>query len=318
MRSLPAASNGPARSSPEPPKPEVLVEKPYLPYQRPRPAGSVNGSVADVKLARWNVGGTSDPSYVSNRPGFHPATRVRVDTRVIGGRLPQRAGRRRELTRARVLAESRSHGYWPFRLCFERNEYDHPRLHGQSTFLLWVGRSGRVARARLRHTELDDRRVAHCLLERARHLDFTPAPRHAIRVWLSVKLWPGDAPLPRHDLATDDATDNGILDLGAVARAAAPLKPEITECYAAGLSRDRRLWGRIELRVDLDRKGRVRSAKQVESRFPDHQVVRCVQDAVSSAGFPAPAAGPASFIYAVRLGRTTTPLSPKIPKDFRR
>lgn len=306
----PTASAEPAPSahaaatpSPKPLQPEVVVEKPYFPYQHPRPAGSVNASVADVELARWNVGGTSAPSYISNQPGFHPATRVRVDTRVIGGRLPRRrSGRRhRRLTRADVLAESRSHGYWAFRVCFERDERDHPHLHGQTLLTLWVGRSGRVWRARLRHTELRDRNVAHCLRKRARHLKFSPAPRHSFRVRLSVKLWPGDAPLPRHDLASNVEPD--ALDLRAVAHDVAPLKSAVTQCYEAGLGRDPALWGRVELRVDLDRKGRVRRAEQVESRFPDHQVVGCIENALSLARFPAPAQGPASFIYAVRLGR---------------
>jgi hypothetical protein len=303
----PAAASLPVADAPVERAPlAVVVEKPYLPYQRPRPAGSVNASVADVQLARWNVGGTGDPDYVSNRADFHPATRVRVDARVISGHLPSRRSGRRHarLTRADVLAESRSHGYWPFRLCFEDDEHDHAHLHGQSTFVLSVSRTGRVARARLERTHLDDHDVARCLLDRARHLHFAPAPGHAIRVWLSVKLWPGDAPLPRHDLASElDPAQPQALALGAVERAAAPLETEVAGCYRAGLERDRKLWGRIELRIDLDRHGRVRAARQVESRFPDYQVVRCVEDALSSVTFPAPARGPASFIYAVRLGR---------------
>src|SRR5882672_4630573 len=61
---------------------------------RPRPDGAVQGAVADEELARWNVGGTSDPRFASNRPGFHVAPRVMVDTLVRAGQLPARSNRK--------------------------------------------------------------------------------------------------------------------------------------------------------------------------------------------------------------------------------
>ena len=102
--------------------PGFEVEQPFKLFERPRLPGAVQAAVHDELLARWNVGGTGDPTFISNRSNYHPGARVVVDTTVVAGRLPVRSrhGRRRGvLSQQGLLAQSRTQGYWPFRLCFE-------------------------------------------------------------------------------------------------------------------------------------------------------------------------------------------------------
>ena len=63
------------------------------------------------------------------------------------------------------------------------------------------------------------------------------------------------------------------------------------------------LWGRIQLRVDLDDKGRVQRVRENESHFPARAVVRCAIEALSPLRFPPAKGGALSFcLHALRLG----------------
>src|ERR1700743_1010722 len=62
-----------AREPPSKSNTPVQSEHVYAFGERPRPDGPVRASVADEELARWNVGGVSDPHHPSNRAGYHVA-----------------------------------------------------------------------------------------------------------------------------------------------------------------------------------------------------------------------------------------------------
>ncbi len=293
----------------------VELERPFKLYERRRPKGEVNAAGLDEKLARWNLGGTGDPAYISNHAGFHPGARVRVDTRVTRGKLPKvapydrRRGRRvKVLSETSLLARSRARGYWPFRLCFEDGLRRDQTLHGMSELSLRIGGNGRVARARLVRTKLGDKAVAECLVDAAKQLPYLSPPRgRSIDVALTVKLWPGDAPVPLAEAPANAPENPGALNSDAVAEAFEATRGELEHCYEKGLDKDRELWGRVQVRIDQDEKGRVRRARQDESHFPDRAVASCVVSVLRSVAWPKPKGGALSFVVAARFGELRLP-----------
>lgn len=292
-------------------EPRLRVETPYKLFERTRAKGAVYAAHRDDILARWNVGGTGDPSFISNHPGYHPWPRVRVDTKILGGHLPRRAPfnrrtghRRHVLSVHRVQAEARANGYWPFRLCSEAGLRRDQKMHGQTILRFSITPRGHVVHAWLVKSKLGDAGVKTCLRHAVRKLEFRPAPHHRIDVKLSVKLWPGDARVPLIGPPDKDKPpDNrGQLDVAAVEHATSDVPDAVRACYRSALGRDPDLWGRIELRVDLDKKGRVRRVAENESHFPDRAVVHCAIEALRNCHFHAAKGGALSFVYALRLG----------------
>lgn len=275
-----------------------------------RPTGLVAASAADEELARWNVGGSSDPRHASNRPGYHPGVRVIVETRPLR-RLPKQSPNRRLLTEQRLLAHTRNVGYWPFRACFEVALRKNSKTPGGKTRVrVGIAQSGKVYAARLLGTELRDRDAARCLERAARSLEFSPAPAKRLDVDVSVELWPGDAPLPTIAPSIDAIS----FDRAAVLQAVNARASELAACCTAGIARDPRLWGRASLIVSLAEDGRVTAVREDESRFPDPAVVACFARELAAA--PPMAQPPGKrFEYAlgVRCGAPPEPAPPSQP-----
>jgi hypothetical protein len=91
------------------------------------------------------------------------------------------------------------------------------------------------------------------------------------------------------------------------------VRPLVRDCYVRGLEKDPALWGRIELRIELDAHGSVRQAFEQESRFPDPDVTRCIRHTFADLTLPTPSGGAASFVFAARLGRPPPMLAPATP-----
>jgi hypothetical protein len=302
---------------PASPAPSVAFERPFLAWARPRPKGEVAAGSHDEALGRWNLGGSAEPGHVSSRASFHPGTRVKVDVRVVSGRLPNTAPVNRRtgkhvvvLSQTSLLARSRKHGYWPFRLCYERHVQTHGKTDGGATTIGFrVERSGRPSQARLVSTRLHAPDIARCLVEKVNDLELLPPPRRT-GVELTVQLWPGDAPLPTLPPPPPNASDPSAFDARSMQEVLEANRPAIAECYAQGLARDPGLWGRVQVHVEVDTKGRVTHARQVESRFPDEAVVRCVLDTLKQSEWTAKAGRTPRFEVAVRLGQ-----EPKRPAE---
>lgn len=290
------------------PLPVVLIERPYLAWARPRPKGAVAAGAHDELLARWNLGGTSAPDFPSNRPSYHPGTRVKVETRVVSGKLPKTAPVDRRtgkhavvLSETSLLTRSRKHGYWPYRLCFERAVQQRGKQKGGETVLRFaVDARGRVGQPVLLRTKLDATEVVECLLAETRALPLLPPPRR-VQVELSVEVWPGDAALPSLPPAPADPALAGPLDGEALEKALEADRGALASCYAEGLARDPGLWGRLQVHVERDARGRVTAARQSESRFPDPEVVACVLGLLKETRLPT--GGAPGFEIALRLGR---------------
>ena len=302
----PSETAEPTPSAPPRESVQIQLEDPHKLFQRPHAAGAVLAAGQDELLARWNLGGTGDPAFISNQPHYHPGARVVVDTKVLLGNLPRgRAGRPRGvLTRAGVLARARKYGYWPIRICFEAGLRRDQKLHGKTVIRLTLSANGKVAATRLVDTELEDRAVAECLADELQSLEFLPPPRRRVDIETSVKLWPGHAPVPLRGPPDEDFEEApGQLDATAARVALQDRLPAIRTCYREGLGRDPGLWGRIQLQVDQDANGCVLGIRETESRFPDPAVARCIVAALRSLELPKPKGGRLSFVYGVRLGR---------------
>lgn len=285
---------------------KLEIEPPHAPGGRPRPSGEVAAAGDDELVARWNMGGNGDPSYAPNLPSFHPGARVVVDTKVIYPRLPKSAKGGKVLTQSAVLAQARSRGYWPFRTCYEAGLRERADLSGATRIRITIGARGGIAGARLLGSELGSASVAKCLVQRLRKLRFSPAPGRKVDVDVSIELWPGDAPLPERTAGAQSLDRELERALSSFLEAR---RGELESCYAAGLSTDPKLWGRIALGGELDEQGAIRRLEERESRFPDKSVVGCVERALSAFRFEGSARS--SFVVALRFGEM--PSAPQPP-----
>ena len=151
----------------------------------------------DEELARWNVGGTSDPSYPSNQASFHPGTRVVVDTELAGHHSKSSNSRSHGHTVDRVQAQARSKGYWPFRLCFEAGQREKKGLGGETRIAFAINARGRVGGARLISAQLGNAKSSACTARRTEQtVRFSPPAETASTCSPRSEFWPGDAELP--------------------------------------------------------------------------------------------------------------------------
>jgi hypothetical protein len=265
-------------------------------------------SAFDEQLARWNLGGSSDPAHPSNRPNYHPAPRVLVELGPLSRKIDKHSQRAKAFSAATLLAEARSRGYWPFRTCFEQGLRARPTLSGRTRLRLSIGSGGLVTAGRVLATELAERTTAQCLALAARGLSFRHAPTRRLDVELSVKLWPGDAPLPPRELARTPRE----LETSALAGAFMESAPALARCCESALARDPRLWGRVALCVETNADGAVVKARETESRFADPAASACMAQELGALRLPT--RGQAlEVVLAVRCGSPPQPPAPPEP-----
>lgn len=267
--SLPeVASVEPPAAPPQPP--QVLLEAPYSALGHERLGTEMATLERDDQLFQWALGGSSDPAHPRNRPGYHPATRVVVDVTLLS-RAPKGSTKRLE----RI---ARSSGYWPLRACFEQAQRQATKLDRSARVRLTLSESGKLLGSRLIGTA-PERDYARCVQERLRRLDFSPGFTRKLDVEISVKQWPGHAPVPPR--APDGAPR---FRASPELRAALEAKsPELVACYEGALARDPKLWGRLALRLELDAEATVKAASEVETRLPDPELVECARQTLIGA-----------------------------------
>lgn len=292
-------------------EPQVLVDLPYPVDARPRAQDPARAAAEDEELARWNLGGSSDPASVSNQASYHPGTRVVVDTRPAKRRagappLPAPRG----LTYQRVQAQARSRGYWPFRLCFERGQRDKKSSGGETRVAFSIGTRGKVTAVRLLESELKNASVAGCLVRETQKLEFSPAPASKLHLVATIQVYPGDAELPAGpDPAAVLAQPRGEFDPEAARARVLAKQVELAACFAEARRVDPAVWGRLALSVILEIDGSVHRVTEVESHFPNATATRCVQALLASVTFPSVNGKPFSFVVPLRL--SPNPLPPK-------
>jgi hypothetical protein len=227
--------------------------------------------------------------------------------------MPPRSTAKGVLSELGILAQTRSKGYWPFRLCFESGLRRDGSLTGKTRVRIGIGRDGHVSSSRAVGTELHDSEVATCLATRARALHFTPPPPRRAEVEVTIDLTPGDAPLPdavtlRSPTLLDPGP--GRLDVRVVESVLATKPPNINKCYADGRARDPALWGRVALRFDADASGAVRSVVEHDTRFPSSTVVECILTAMRGTALGPVEGGPLRLVWGIRLGAAPSPEVP--------
>ncbi len=283
--------------------PGLTFELPYPMDARPRSDNPEQAATDDEELARWNVGGSADPNSPSSRASYHPGTRVVVDTRqaklrpgAVRGPAP------RGLTLERVRAQARSHGYWPFRLCFEAGQHDKKGSGGETRVAFTIGSHGRVRAARLLDSELGNPSSAACLVREVLKLEFSPRPTRALAMVASIKIWPGDADLPEVSATPrGGAAPGGAFDAELMRARVLGKQAELEACFAEARRSDPKLWGRLALSVILEVDGQVHRVSEVESHFPSPSATRCAQVLIAALQFPSVNGKPFSFVVPLRL-----------------
>jgi hypothetical protein len=149
---------------------------------------------------------------------------------------------------------------------------------------------------------------ARCVLARARNLDFSPGFTRKLDVEISLKQWPGHAPVPPH---APDGTPP-LRPSPELRAAFEGLSPRLSACYEEALERDAGLWGRVALRLQLDDGGSVQEATPVETLFPSAQMTECARRAVL--GTRIPSADVNQLTFAFRVGQLPSPAPPPSPE----
>lgn len=298
------ADAGPALSVSPVLAPQISVDLPYPVDARPRAPDPMQAAADDEELARWDLGGSSDPNSASSQPSYHPGTRVVVDTRPAKRRagapaLPAPRG----LTYQRVQAQARSHGYWPFRLCFELGQRDKKGTGGETRVAFTIAKRGKVSAARLLDSKLGNASSAACLVREVLKLEFSPAPASPLRMVALIRIYPGDAELPAvPDPGVVASMPRAEFDPEAMRLRVTAKQLDLDACFAAARRADPALWGRLALSVVLEMDGSVHRVSEVESHFPNAAATRCAQVLISSVIFPSVNGKPFSFVVPLRLG----------------
>jgi hypothetical protein len=275
----------------------VLLEPLYSAQGHPALATEMLTLTRDEELFQWALGGSSDPAHPANQRGYHPATRVVVDVELLS-RAPKGSTKR-------LLRIARSSGYWPLRTCFEDAQRAAPKRERTAKVRLTLSAGGKVLGARSMG-KTSEAEYARCVLGKLRALDFTPGFTRNLDVEISVKQWPGHAPVPPRSAELP-------LRVGAEVQSAfEALSPALTSCYEEGLRADSKLWGRIALRLELASDGTVKAATPVETQFPSAAVTECARRAVSGTRVPPAGVGELTFAFRLGQGPPPAPASPEL------
>jgi hypothetical protein len=271
---------------------KVTFEPIYAPGARPGPTAEAAALESTETLARYNVGGSSDPQHPANDPRFHPAPRVVITLQKL---LP-----RTKAAAAPLQAHARSRGYWPVRSCYELGLRRKQTLGGATRLRTTLGARGSVLGARRLGGDLADDEVQKCLTRALRSLRF-PAPGRKVDADWEIALYPGDVEVPPLAVSTEAAQAKLPATAGALESSLKPLQPELARCLTDARAKDSALWGRLAVELTLTASGGVSRVAEVESRFPHGLATACVERRLAVTRFPAPKTAGAKIVVALRL-----------------
>lgn len=273
---------------------EVTTDQVRLADCRERPQGAVAAAAADELLQTWNTGGRSDPSHVSNRIGYHPGTRLRVDVSASA------TSKKSQSTASRIQAALRNRGYWPLRNCYEDLAREQKDPGGKTWLRATVGANGSFLSTRVLRTELLHRDIAQCQQRALRGLRVEPLGRKRLDVEVQVAVWPGDVPLlPLPNCVDRDAS----FDARKLTALVETLQSRVAECMQSARSRDPNLWGRLALSFVVGQNGRPSEIQESQSQFGDVATITCVSELLQSLELPRLSAPDRRLVAAWRLHR---------------
>jgi hypothetical protein len=270
------------------PRVRVVLEAPHKLGRAPTPASREAYLAGVLEARRWNDGGIGDPPPELPPPEGHPDPRVIVDVE-----------RTRGSHKARTLEREARKSHWISMVrCYRLGAYKDPELSGVTRARIEVRRDGKVTGARLLATELDDRAVALCMVKKLRELRF-PTARSGSTAWLSMRIGPGDDPLPPPD--DQLLPGSGELSVDAMKQGVESGLGAFETCYRDALGYAPALWGRIVLRLHVSERGVLDEAFEGGSRFPDKRMLQCVLRAARKLSFERPKGGDLRFLAPIRF-----------------
>jgi hypothetical protein len=264
------------------------METPYKMGERAEPKTREEYKADILDRRHWNSGGLGELRADPPGPEGHPDPRVRVNIDKVQG--PHEAD---ELVRI-----ARKYHWINVVRCYRLGAYKDPHLRGWTHARIDVSKSGKVRGAKLLDTELGEREVADCLVERLGKLEF-PAASAGSRAWVDMRVSPGDDPMPPPEELL--LPGDGVLDLDEMRLGVQAGLSDFEACYRAAFDYAPGLWGRILIRFHVDDKGQLDEAFEAGSRFPDARVSQCVLRAARKLKFPRPRGGDIRFYVPLRL-----------------
>lgn len=289
----PSAAEAPLSVAPLPdadpgPIPTLLVESPYKMGERaePRTQDAYRREVRELR--HWGKGGTGELAEPLPGPEGHPDPRVIVNLERIQGPHPA----------AEVLRLARRNHWIQVVRCYRLGAYKDPNLRGSTKALVSLGRRGEVRSAKLLETDLADRAVADCMVEKMRGLSF-PAARGTSTARFELRVGPGDEPMPPPEELL--VPGDGFLSTSSMREGVRPAEPELEACYRQALGRAPGLWGRLVLRFHLTERGKVDEVFPIGTPFPDARMSQCVVRAARRLTFPKPEGGDLRFVVGFRF-----------------
>ena len=283
-----SSATGAAKPSPPPVRVSIVIEQPYKLGERPK-ATSRKQYIDGIRERRhWNSGGMGKLTAPAAPVIGHPDPRVIINLDKIRG--PHRG--------KDVLRLARRNHWMKVIRCYRLGAYKDRHLRGWTKAVFDVSPGGRASNARLLDTKLADKQVANCMVTKLETLKLGRAARSS-RVWLSLRVAPGDEPMPPPPeliVPGDGELSQDDMKLG-VQRTIAGLE----RCYRAAFGYAPGLWGRMLIRFHVTERGRLDEAFEAGSRFPDKRVRQCVLRAARSMRFARPKKGDLRFVVPIRF-----------------
>jgi hypothetical protein len=265
---------------PESKRVEISIEPVVVEGYRLRPTGEIAGAGFDEEVQRWNYGGNSDPTHISNRPTYHPGTRVVLDAtpRLSRKLLKSKFGMS---LHTRLVSGLRNRGYWPIRICFENETRQYPDLGGKTRVKVKLDAQGNVIFSRLVSSTVRKNTVGRCIANVLRTLRTDRPLGRATEADLLISTWPGDLPL----LALPKAPVYGSSRFTPIERILETNRNTIEACFEDSRRLDPKIWGRLKLAFQLDEFGKPFDVQESESHFNDPKTVRCISEILKSLTF---------------------------------
>jgi hypothetical protein len=182
--------------------------------------------------------------------------------------------------------------------CYRLGAHKEPALRGKWSGRVEIKKNGVAFGAKAGASTFKDAEVDDCLrgaVGRAR----VGGAKAGSTASVEIAIGPGADPM--EPPAGRIVPGGGAIDAGAIASALGASLPAFERCYEAGLAYAPELWGRLALRLRLTEAGVVDEAFEIESRFPDEHVARCVRRAAIGFELPPPSGGDARVVVALRL-----------------
>jgi hypothetical protein len=275
----------------------VRIETPYKLDQYPFPKDRESFLIDLADRTRWNRGGLGPLEAPLPPSAGHPMPKVIVDVTHLSGHHAA----------ADVQRLARKNFWIKVIECYGLGAYKDQHLHGITTLRFRVTPGGKVKSPRVLRSTLPDAEVTACFAEQIEHLALPKAHAGSV-VTATVEVNPGDEPMPPPPPLV--VPGPGTLDLDAAAQVVAAALPDLRACYLPALAYAPGLWGRLAVRFHVTDRGKLDEAFEVESRFPDEGVARCVLAVARRLSFARPADGEVRFVVPLRFASSPPEAKP--------